>query len=163
MNRLIFAALACIPVACSGDNTAPQATGVVGQWIYHVGRLSDGGQVSCSMTLEDTLSLGRSAGKVQGRYFGGAIRCSGGDVESITMVTGAVVNGTVGPMVNGAQDVSFDFDGSSWHHSGTLTGDRMSGTLALDHTFPGKLKQVHLTGSWTALRRSTIPPPPQPQ
>lgn len=162
MNRLMLVVLACIPVACSGDNTAPQPLGVAGRWIYRVDRLSDGGQVSCSMTSEDTLTLDRTAGKVEGRYAGGAISCSGADVESITMVAGAVVNGTIDPVAKGAQDVTFDLDGISWHHAGSLVGDRMSGTLTVDHVFKRKLGRLHLTGTWTARRTNVIPPPPQP-
>lgn len=162
MNRLMLVVLACIPVACSSDSIAPKVSDVGGQWIYRVVQLSDGGKVSCKMTIADTLSLGRSAATVSGSYAGGTIMCSGADVESIELVTGAVVNGTVDPMVKGAQKLSFDFGGSSWHQEGSLIGDRMSGTLTVDHHFAGKLGRLLLTGTWTAQRRSTIPPPPQP-
>jgi hypothetical protein len=162
MNRLMLVVLACIPVACSGDSTAPKASDVGGQWIYRVVQLSDGGKVSCSMTIGDTLFLGRSSSAVAGRYAGGTITCSGADVESIKLVTGAVVNGTVDPMVKGAQSVSFDLDGIAWHQVGSLVGDRMSGTLTIDHVFAGKLGRLLLTGSWSARRKSTIPPQPQP-
>src|SRR3569833_996823 len=95
MKRLMLVVLACIPVACGSDTTAPKASGVGGQWIYRIVRLSDGGQVSCSMTTADTLFLGRSSATVAGSYSGGTITCTGADVESIELVTGAVVNGTV--------------------------------------------------------------------
>jgi hypothetical protein len=162
MNRLMLVVLACIPVACSGDSTAPAAPGIGGQWIYRIVRLSDGGQVSCSMTTDDTLFLGRSTATVAGRYSGGTITCTGADVESIQLVRGAVANGTVDRMVNGAQGVSFDLDGIAWHQDGSLIGDRMSGTLTVDHVFAGRLGRLLLTGSWTARRRSIIPPPPNP-
>jgi hypothetical protein len=162
MKRLMLVVLACIPVACSGDSTAPAASGIGGQWIYRIVQLSDGGQVNCSMTADDTLFLGRSTATVAGRYSGGIITCTGADVESIHLVTGAVIDGTVDAMVNGAQSVSFDLDGSAWHQDGSLSGDRMSGTLTVDHVFAGKLGRLLLTGSWTARRRSTIPDPPNP-
>jgi hypothetical protein len=162
MNRLMLLVLACIPIACSNDSTAPKASGIGGKWIYRIVQLSDGGQVSCSMTTDDTLSLGRSTATVAGSYSGGTVTCTGADVESIKLVTGAVVNGTVDPMVKGAQSVSFDLDGVAWHHDGSLIGDRMSGTLTVEHVFAGKLGRLLLTGSWTAQRKSIIPPPPQP-
>lgn len=162
MNRLMLVVLACIPVACSSDSTAPKASGVGGQWIYRVVHLSDGGQVSCSMTADDTLFLGRSSATVAGSYAGGTITCSGADVESIELSTGHVVNGTVDPVVKGAQSVSFDLDGTAWHQDGNLVGDRMSGTLTIDHRFAGKLGRLLLTGTWSARRKSIIPPPPNP-
>jgi hypothetical protein len=153
MHRFILVALACVLVACSGDSTAPQQTGVAGQWIYRVNQLSDGGAVSCTMTSVDTLTLARSTESIAGRYSGGAINCSSGeDVETIALVTGAVVNGTVDAMVSGAQNVSFDLDGTYWHQSGSLSGDRMSGTLTIDHGFTGRLGNLHLTGTWSASR-----------
>ena len=82
--------------------------------------------------------------------------------ESIQLVTGAVINGTVDPMVQGAQSVSFDLDGVAWHQDGSLVGDPMSGTLTVDHVFAGKLGRLLLTGSWTARRRSIITRPHQP-
>jgi hypothetical protein len=163
MNRLMLVVLACIPVACSSDSTAPKASGVGGQWIYRVVQLSDGGKVSCSMTTDDTLSLARSAAIVAGSYAGGTITCTGSDVESIKLVTGAVVNGTVDPMLKGAQSVSFDLDGIAWHQEGSLIGDRMNGTLTVDHVFAGKLGRLRLTGTWSARRKSNIPPPPNPK
>jgi hypothetical protein len=45
---------------------------------------------------------------------------------------------------------------------GSLVGDRMGGTLTVDHLFAGKLGRLFLTGTWTARRKRTIPPPPQP-
>ena len=162
MNRLMLVLLACIPVACSSDITAPKASGVGGKWIYRIIRLSDGGQVSCSMTTADTLFLGRSTATVAGSYSGGTITCTGADVESIELARGPVVNGTVDPMVKGAQSVAFDLDGASWHQDGSLVGDRMGGTLTVDHVFAGKLGRLLLTGTWTAQRKSTILPPPPP-
>lgn len=114
------------------------------------------------MTIEDTLFLERSAVRVEGSYSGGTIRCRGADVESINLLTGAVVNGTVDPMLKGAQDVSFDLDGISWHQAGSLIGDRMSGALTVDHVFTGKLGRLLLTGTWTAHRTSVTPPKPHP-
>jgi hypothetical protein len=162
MNRLMLVVLACIPVACSSDSSAPKASGVGGQWIYRVVQLSNGGDVSCSMTVDDTLFLGRSGASLSGRYAGGGITCSGADVESIELASGAVVNGTVDPLVKGAQSVSFDLDGIAWHQDGSLVGDEMRGTLTVDHVFAGKLGRLLLTGTWSARRKSIIPPPPQP-
>jgi len=162
MNRILLVVLGCIPVACSSDSVAPQATNVAGQWSYRVERLSGGGTVSCSMTSEATLLLGRSAARVEGRYAGGTIQCRGADVETINLVSGLVVNGTIDRMERGAQNVTFDLDGSSWHQTGSLTGDRMSGALTVDHVFAGKLGRTLLVGTWTAQRMSVIPPKPQP-
>lgn len=162
MNRLMLVVLACIPLACSGDATAPGAPGVNGQWIYRIEQLSDGGRVSCSMNIEDTLFLRRFGVAVQGSYSGGTISCSGADTESINLIAGVVVNGTVEPLLNGGQEVRFDFDGISWHQAGSLTGDRMSGTLSIDHVFAGKLGRLHLSGTWSAHRTSLLPPPPPP-
>jgi hypothetical protein len=159
MHRFILVALACALVACSGDSTAPQQTGVAGRWIYRVNQLSDGGAVSCTMTKVDTLTLAQSTESIAGGYSGGAISCSSGeDVETIAMATGTVVNGTVDAMVGGAQNVSFDLDGTYWHQAGSLSGDRMGGTLTIDHGFTGQLGKLHLTGTWTA-HRTTVPRP----
>jgi hypothetical protein len=162
MNRLMLVVLACIPVACSSDGLAPKSPDVGGKWIYRVVQLSDGGKVSCTMTIDDTLSLGRSSVSLAGSYAGGTIRCSGADVESIELAKGVVVNGTVEPLVKGAQSLSFDLDGTSWHQDGSLIGDRMSGTLTVQHRFAGKLGELLLTGTWRARRIGTFPPPPQP-
>lgn len=162
MNRILLVVIGCIPVACSSDSVAPQATTIAGPWSYRVERLSSGGTVSCSMTSEATLLLGRSAARVEGRYAGGTIQCRGADVETINLVSGLVVNGTIDRMLRGAQNVTFDLDGSSWHQTGSLTGDQMSGALTVDHVFPGKLGRALLVGTWTARRISVIPPKPQP-
>jgi hypothetical protein len=157
MQRFILVVLACALVACSGDSTAPQQTGVAGQWIYRVNQLTDGGAVACTMINVDTLTLNRSTVSIAGTYSGGAISCrSGEDIETVGLVTGAVVNGTVDAMVSGAQNVSFDLGGAYWHQSGSLTGDRMSGTLTIDHGFAGHLGNLHLTGTWTAIRTGTF-------
>jgi hypothetical protein len=164
MHRFILVALACALVACGGDSTAPQQTGVAGQWIYRVNQLTDGGAVGCTMINVDTLTLARSTESIAGRYSGGAISCrSGEDIETIAMVTGAVVNGSVDAMASGAQNVSFDLDGAFWHQTGSLSGDRMSGTLTIDHGFTGKLGNLHLRGTWTANRTSAFVPPHHPK
>jgi hypothetical protein len=162
MKRIWLVVLACIPLACSSDSVAPQASSVGGQWIYRVTALSDGAQVSCAMSVEDTLFLGRSAATVQGRYAGGRISCSGADVEAINLVTGSVVNGTIDPMVRGTQNVTFDLDGATWHQTGSLSGDRMSGTLTVDYLFAGKLGHTLLAGTWSARRIGRVLPKPQP-
>ena len=160
MQRFILVALTCALVACSGDSTAPQQTGVAGQWIYRINQLTDGGAVACTMISVDTLTLNRSTVSIAGTYSGGAISCrSGEDIETVGLVAGAVVNGTVEAMVSGAQNVSFDLGGAYWHQSGSLSGDRMSGTLTIDHGFTGRLGKLHLTGSWTANRTSASPRP----
>jgi hypothetical protein len=160
MHRFILVALACALVACSSDIIAPQQTGVAGQWIYRVNQLSDGAAVACTMINADTLTLDPSTESIAGRYSGGAISCrSGEDIETVAMVTGAVVNGSVDAMVSGAQNVSFDLGGTYWHQSGRLTGGRMSGTLTIDHRFAGHLGSLHLTGTWTAIRTSAFPRP----
>jgi len=162
MNRNMLVVFACISVAACGDGLAPKAPDVRGQWLYRIQALSDGGQVSCAMSIEDTLFLGASASQVAGTYSGGTINCTGADAESIELVTGAVVNGTLDPMVNGSRDVEFDLGGASWHQAGVLIGDRMSGTLTVDHVFAGKLGHLSLVGTWTAQRKSTtVKPPPK--
>jgi len=162
MNRLMIAVLACISVAACSDSVAPKAPDVRGQWLYRIQALSDGGQVSCAMSIEDTLFLGASVSQVAGTYSGGTITCTGADAEDINLVTGAVVNGTLDPMANGGRDVTFDLGSASWHQAGVLIGDRMSGTLSVDHVFAGKLGHLSMTGTWTAQRKSTtVKPPPK--
>jgi len=157
MYRFILVLLACGLVACGGDSTAPQQVGVAGRWIYRVNQLSDGGAVACTMIDADTLTLDRSTERIAGTFTGGDISCrNGDDVETIAMVTGSVVNGTVEPVASGAQSVTFDLGGAYWHQTGSLTGDRMSGTLTVDHGFTGRLGNMHLTGSWSAIRTSLI-------
>ena len=162
MKRILLVVIACIPVACRNDSIAPPANSVVGQWSYRIERLSDGESVSCSMLSEDTLLLGPSAARVEGRYVGGTIQCRGADVERIELISGSVVNGTIDPPDQGAQSVTFDLDGSSWHQTGSLAGDRMSGALTVDHVFAGKIGRVLLVGTWTARKKNAIPPKPQP-
>jgi hypothetical protein len=162
MNRLMLAVLACIPVACSSDGTAPQASGIGGRWLYSVDGLSDGGAVSCTMTAPDTLALARSAVSVEGDFAGGTFQCRGADTEGIDLARGAVINGTVEAMVNGAQDVTFDLGGTSWHQDGSLAGDRMAGTLSVVHVFPHKLGRVLLHGRWTARKISSETSKPHP-
>jgi hypothetical protein len=159
MYRFMLVVLALMPVACVNDTVAPDASSIAGRWVYRIERMSDGGQVSCSMITEDTLTLGHSQGTVTGTYAGGTITCNGADVESITFVSGTVVNGTLDPMARGAQTVAFDFGGVAWHHAGTRVGDQMSGTVTVEHAFSGKLGRLLLTGNWTAHRISVIPPP----
>lgn len=162
MNRLMIVVLACISVAACSDSVAPKAPDVRGQWLYRIQALSDGGQVSCAMSIEDTLFLGASASQVAGTYSGGTITCTGADAENINLVTGAVVNGTLDPMANGGRDVTFDLGSASWHQAGVLIGDRMSGTLSVDHVFAGELGHLVLTGTWTAQRTSITAHKPPP-
>jgi hypothetical protein len=162
MKRILLVVLGWIPVACGSDSVAPQLTNVAGQWSYRVEGLSDGGTVRCSMLSEGRLLLDRSAAHVEGRYAGGTIQCQGADIEEIDLVSGSVVNGTIDRMDQGAQNVTFDLDGSSWHQTGSLSGDRMSGALTVDHVFAGKIGHALLVGTWTAQKLSVIPPKPTP-
>lgn len=152
MKQILLVVLAWITVACSGESVAPRDTSVAGEWRYSVEQLSNGGAVSCSMLSDDTLLLGRSTSHVVGRYMGGTIQCLGADVEKIELNSGSVINGTIDLINQDTQNVTFDLGGSSWHQTGSLKGDRMSGQLTVDHVFAGQIGHTLMVGTWTARR-----------
>jgi hypothetical protein len=137
---------AFVIAGCDKSGTEPTIRDVSGIWEYSASNVSGAG-VSCSVT-GTLLYIDQTEGLFTGSYDGGTFWCSGpGGTFSQTIVGGIVVNGIVdGPSVR------FDFDDSSYRHTGTVTGNAMSGSVVLNVDLGSPSGVVTLTGEFVAVR-----------
>ncbi len=92
-----------------------------------------------------TMTLTANGSVFTGNY-GGVLSCGPtGGVPDSAPVSGTIING----VRNGTQ-VSFDLDTSDAHHTGTISGNSMSGTASYRFNFGSG--PVVLSGSWAAAR-----------
>lgn len=141
--------------ACSGDSSSPTGPAgsslaqVGGSWTYAAsnmtGTLSGGVSVSCRFS-NVPLTLNQTGDTFTGSTTGGQFSCSAGGISDGGTFGGRiVVNGEVDE-----NDIEFDFDGPDWHHTGSISGNSMSGQATA--IFELGSGAVVLRGSWSAAR-----------
>lgn len=130
---------------CGGsDATGPSpSASITGTWHMSLSNLTANG-VTCSAS-DITLELQANGSGFSGTYHGIMACGPTGGQASGSSIAGTIAHGSR----NGSQ-VSFDFDTSELHHTGTINGDSMSGSANYQLNFTSGLTIV--SGSWTATR-----------
>ncbi len=120
------AALAAFGTSCGDDDpSGPKIPNVAGSWIYEATDLTASG-VTCNFT-NVPMTLAQDGTTFSGAYAGGLLACTGpGGSFSEQVAGGAIVSGTIS-----GNTVRFDLDTSDWRNTGTISGDTMSGTVAV--------------------------------
>lgn len=92
------------------------------------------------------MSVNQSGSMFTGSTTGGSVTCSaGGATSGGTLGSRIIVNGEIA-----GTDVDFDFDGPDWHHTGSISGNSMTGQATA--IFELSSGSVVLRGSWSAAR-----------
>lgn len=183
MNRLHFALVLSLalglPACAGGDNggspVGPQNANVDGTWDYEVTNLSGsvaGAAVSCTMR-DAILLLDQQGISFSGTRDAGVLECVvevGADelrLDAANTITGGEVSGNqvefgyAGPfnvplLVTLLQEITGATIGAvtaSYDHNGNVSGNAMSGTVAVEADFGTDVGVLAMTGSWSASRR----------
>jgi hypothetical protein len=131
---------------CGGDSTGPSDANVAGTWTLSASNMSGQG-VSCNLG-NTPLTISQSGGTFTGSYGPGTLTCVAGTESASVPVHGTVVNGTVN-----LSAVQFDLDTQDLHHTGTVSGNSMSGTAQWSFDFGGDIGVMTLNGNWAAARQ----------
>jgi hypothetical protein len=145
MAGLLVIGLAGVAGCGGGDGgpTGPSNSSIAGTWHLSLSNVSGSGETCSAVSI--TLVLQGSGSSFSGTY-DGVLACgpTGGQAQG-SRVQGSIVNGT-----RSGSQVAFDMDNSDLHHTGTISGDQMSGTANYHLNLTGGL--LILSGSWTATR-----------
>ncbi len=140
-----LAGLSLLLVACT-DFTDPKTpdvspTIVTGTWSYNATNMSGDG-LTCSINVP-AVTFSGSGSTFGGTYGKGTISC--GDSFNSTFTAGPILGGRVF-----GNSVVFDFDIPEWGHTGTLSGNTISGTVIL---YLGTNSKIYvLSGSFSMVR-----------
>jgi hypothetical protein len=157
MRHMILLATILSLTACSGDGngngpTGPTNASIGGSWDYSVTNLSatiQGIGFSCNAS-DRTLNINQTGATFSGNATGGLLTCQAGtEQESVLLGSEPIVNGTVS-----GNSVAFDFSTADFHHTGSVSGNSMSGSCTALLDFGGSIGVVTMTGSWGAVRLS---------
>lgn len=156
-SSTLLVALLAVLSACDDDGPVGGDEDVSGRWLYRAMELR-GTEVTCS-TSEVVLTLVRTPGSIglDARFDGSAVAfsmdCERGDQTARLIFTGGT------PVVNGEIEdgfVAFDFVDPDFIHTGTITDEVMSGTVAtrldLSQSPLSQVGIVNLIGEWEAVR-----------
>jgi hypothetical protein len=147
LRVLLVSCLAIVGAACGGDDsTGPSQTSVGGSWMLSASNMSGQG-VSCNL-LNTPVSLSQSGTTFTGTYGPGTLSCQAGGQPVSVGTQGSIVNGSI----NG-NSVTFDLDTQDLHHTGTISGNSMSGTARWTFDFGGSIGVVTLNGNWSAAKQ----------
>jgi hypothetical protein len=102
--------------------------------------------VSCSI-LNAPVTLSQSSATFTGNYGPATLSCVAGGQSASATVQGAIVSGSVD-----GNSVEFDLDTQDFHHTGSVSGNSMSGTARWNINLGGSVGQVTLNGNWSAAR-----------
>ena len=139
--------LAAVVGACGGgDSTGPSDANLAGVWTLSATNMSGQG-VSCSLG-PTPVTISQSGGTFTGTYGPGTVTCFAGSQSASVDIQGTIVSGTVD--VNAVQ---FDLDTQDVRHSGTVSGNSMSGTARWTFDLGGSVGVVTLNGNWAAARQ----------
>jgi hypothetical protein len=127
------------------EGAPPPPANIGGSWSYMASNVSGSG-VSCSTPTPAQLTLSQVGSTFTGSYSNLYIRCqSGTESAEDGPFQGQIVSGSI----NGG-NTSFNFDTSDISHTGSLSGNSMSGTTTW--RFDLGTQVVTLTGNWSASR-----------
>ncbi len=144
---LLLIAGASLAGGCGGgDSTGPSNANLAGSWTLSASNVSGQG-VSCGLA-NTPVTISQSGGTFTGTYGPGTVTCVAGGQSSSATIQGTIVNGTVD--VNAVQ---FDLDTQDFHHTGTVSGNSMSGTARWSIDLGGSIGVVVLNGNWSAAKQ----------
>ena len=145
--RGLLVSVLTLAVGCSGDDsTGPSRANVAGSWILSASNLSGQG-VSCNLR-NTPMALSQSGETFTGSYGPGVFTCVAGGESGSVNITGTVVSGTVD-----GNSIQFDLDTQDRHHSGTMSGNSMSGTARWTFDLGAGIGVVVLNGNWAAAKQ----------
>lgn len=125
---------------------------LAGQWDYSASDLTatvDGDVISCQLTGMVLTITNVTDNSFDGSTSSSNFSCSFRGVRDETALPPASIAAT---SIDG-NDVRFSFDTQEWTNTGTVSGDRMSGTVDLDVPVRSIGRTVALDGEWMATRR----------
>ena len=140
-HRILGVLLIALLAGCS-DGTGPEPVNVSGEWAYSASNLVGSG-VRCAVSTTGTLNqVGET---FSGTHRNSYIECWRGTASYhyAGPTSGLIVNGRVDE-----DDIGFDVDTPSFHHSGKVTATQITGTATL-----GFSDGVVVTGTFYAVRR----------
>jgi hypothetical protein len=127
MKKLLLTAAAVLLTAC-GDSTGVligSSSDLSGSWKYTATNLTSG-DVTCGFSNVN-ISLTQSGATFSGTTAGGTITCSSAGQTFVDGLGGDIVaNGTIA-----GNSVQFDIGTPDLHHTGTMSGSSISGTLTV--------------------------------
>jgi hypothetical protein len=143
-GRLCTLVLLVAAAGCGSDSTAPK-TDVTGTWSYSASNLTVSG-VTCTISSV-SMTFAQTGTTFTGTVAsGGLLSCTGpagsdNEVLGSDVIANGVVNGNA---------VQFDIGTSDFHNTGTLSGNTISGTAAVNVTVNGVV--AVLTGNFSATK-----------
>ena len=146
MQRLFLCGLLALGLAaCGGDkSTGPSDANIGGSWQITFTNMSGSG-VSCNSNAFP-LQITQSGATFTGSYGVGSFTCAGPGGSISVNVQGVVANGTVD--INA---IAFDMDTQDFHHTGSVSGNSMSGTARWRFDVGGG-QVITLNGNWSAVK-----------
>lgn len=142
----LFLALPAFSACGGGDSTGPSDANVGGVWTFSISNMSGQG-VSCRLG-NTPLTLSQSGRTFTGSYGPGTITCQAGSEAFSGTTQGTIVSGTVD-----ANAVQFDLDTQDFHHTGSISGNSMSGSARWILDLGGSVGVITLNGNWAAARQ----------
>ncbi|MFV1988835.1 MAG: hypothetical protein ACC682_16305 [Gemmatimonadota bacterium] len=143
-----FALGGCGDSATGPDGPSNAPPSVAGSWTYAATNMTgslSGVTVVCNFR-NVPIMLTQSGTSFSGTTNGGSFTCAvGGVSDGGTFGSRIVVNGRLD-----GSTVQFDFDSPDWHHSGSITGNSMTGSATA--IFELSTGAVVLRGNWSAVR-----------
>jgi hypothetical protein len=145
--RVLLVCLIAMVEGCSGDDsTGPSRASVAGSWTLSASNVSGSG-VSCSLG-NTPMTLTQSGDTFTGSYGPGTLTCVAGGESISGGANGTIVNG----VLNG-NSVQFDLNTQDLHHTGTISGNSMSGTARWTFDLGAGTGVVVLNGNWSAAKQ----------
>lgn len=137
--------IAVFVIGCSDDPSGPQVAQIAGTWTYNASNIVGGG-ISCNISGV-TLILTQSASTFSGTTTGGHFSCSapGVPTQSTNLGNDVIANGTI----NG-NAVVFDIATSDIHHTGSISGNSISGVVVF--RLESGNSTTTLTGQFSAVK-----------
>lgn len=135
--------------ACGGDDgpTAVADGELTGRWSYSANDLTGSG-LSCDMSGV-TATLNQTGATFTGTAQGGTVTCRmGSQSQQQALGTSNILNGQIA-----GSSVSFDIGTPDFHHTGTLDGSSMSGSVSFGFDFGAPFGVISLTGRWSAAKQ----------
>jgi hypothetical protein len=144
--RMLLLSFLTLPAACGDDSTGPSTINLAGSWTLTVSNMSGQG-VSCNL-LNTPVTISQTGTTFTGTYGPGTLSCQAGGQPVSESTHGSIVSGTI----NG-NSVQFDLDTPDLHHTGTVSGNSMTGTARWVFELGGSIGAVTLNGNWAAARQ----------
>ncbi len=142
---LVLLAVAVFAAGCGDDITGPSPAAIGGAWRLSAPNMAGEG-VSCSLQ-NAPIALTQTGATFTGNYGPATLSCVAGGQSASASVQGAIISGSLD-----GNAVEFDLDTQDFHHTGSVSGNSMSGTARWNINLGGSVGEVTLNGNWSAAR-----------